>query len=106
MKREKPKEPFTAYDYHRFYTHPTTDKTCPKYLNSLLSDLSMLISHKWAMSDTLHMLSHPEREKPLTQAGECIKLMQLKQKEEENKRKLYAEAYNELMEEINRLDEF
>jgi hypothetical protein len=58
------------------------------------------------MSDTLHMLSHPERVKPLTQAGECIKLMQLKQKEEENKKKLYAEAYNELIEEINRLDEF
>jgi hypothetical protein len=52
------------------------------------------------------MLSHPEREKPLTQAGECIKLMQLKQKEEENKKKLYTEAYNELIEEINRLDEF
>ncbi len=60
------------------------------------------------MSDTLHMLSHPEREKPITQAGECIKLMQLKQKEkkeQENRRKLYAEVYNELMEEISRFDE-
>ena len=74
------------------------------YLNYIIHHSHMLISHKWAMSDTLNMLSRPERGKPLTQAGECIKLMQLRQKEEERKRKLYAETYKELMEEIDQMD--
>jgi hypothetical protein len=56
-------------EYPRFYTRPATGIFCPVYLNSITRDSSMLISHKWAMSDTLNMLSHPEREKPLTQAG-------------------------------------